>query len=112
MKRRQIIRDMIVLICTLLVTFIVGEWAIRYALSERSYKAVGGEYFLIPVVAWVAYKVINIFLDLLEDIDYCNNQMVSGSKYVIICYRRIYERSNKKWNVNLSISYHSVRKKE
>jgi len=76
LKKRQIIRNVIVLTYTLSVTFMVGEWAMKYALTERGYKAAGGEYLLISIVAWVAYKVINILLDLLEDIeeiDYTDN---------------------------------------
>ncbi len=67
MKMRQMIKNVIVLIYTLSVTFMMGKWAIKYALVKRNYEAIGGEYFLIPVVAWAAYKVINIFLDLLDE---------------------------------------------
>lgn len=44
-----------------------GKWAIRYAYLEREYHAIGGEYLFIPMVAWAAYKIINIFFDVLED---------------------------------------------
>ena len=49
------------------VTYMAGKWAIRYAYLERGYDAIGGEYFFIPMMAWAAYKLINIFLNVLED---------------------------------------------
>ena len=70
MKKEQIIRNLVVLIYTVGITFMVGEWAIEFAYLERGYRAVGGEYLLIPMVAWVAYKVINIFFDVLEETIY------------------------------------------
>lgn len=63
---RQIVKDLIVIVYTLSVTYMAGKWAIEYAYMERGYEAFGGEYLFIPMVAWLSYKVINTFLDLLE----------------------------------------------
>lgn len=49
------------------VTYMAGKWAIHYAYLERGYDAVGGENLFIPMVAWTAYKLINVFLKVLED---------------------------------------------
>ena len=51
-----------------------GEWAVKYAFMERGYIAVGGEYFFIVVVSLSAYKVINIFLNELEDKNYYDSR--------------------------------------
>ncbi len=72
--KKKIIRDLVVLVYTLSVTFMVGEWAIDFAYLERGYRAVGGEYCLIPMVAWAAYKVINIFFDVLEETVYAEHR--------------------------------------
>jgi hypothetical protein len=74
MRKWKIIRDLVILIYTLGITFMVGEWAIDFAYLERGYRAVGGEYLLIPMVAWVAYKVINIFFDVLEETIYAEHR--------------------------------------
>ena len=57
----------VVAVYVMAVTYMAGKWAIRYAYLERGYDAVGGEYLFIPMVAWAAYKLINIFLNVLED---------------------------------------------
>lgn len=36
---------------------------------ERGYEAVGGEYLLIPVVYWGAWKAINYLFDSLEELE-------------------------------------------
>lgn len=74
MKKEQIIRKLVVLIYTLGITYMVGEWAIEFAYMERGYRAIGGEYCLIPMVAWMAYKIINIFFDGLEDMIYAERR--------------------------------------
>lgn len=70
MNRQTWIRIAIVVGYVLSVTYMAGKWAIHYAYLERGYDAVGGEYIFIPMVAWAAYKAINIFLDVLEESDY------------------------------------------
>lgn len=63
-------RNTIVLVYSMTVTFMAGEWAFKCACIERGYKAIGGEYCFVVVVAWLAYKIINIFLDILEETIY------------------------------------------
>ncbi len=60
----------VVAVYVVAVTYMAGKWAIRYAYLERGYDAIGGEYLFIPMVAWAAYKLINIFLNVLEDEKY------------------------------------------
>lgn len=62
-------RDLIAVIWTLLVTYAIGKWAFHLAYIERGYKAVGGEYLLIPVVYWGAWKAINYLFDSLEELE-------------------------------------------
>lgn len=57
----------VLMVYALAVTYMVGKWAIRYAYLERGYDAVGGEYLFILMVAWAAYRLINVFLKVLED---------------------------------------------
>lgn len=47
----------------------IGKWAFHLAYIERGYKAVGGEYLLIPVVYWGAWKAINYLFDSLEELE-------------------------------------------
>ena len=60
-------RPTVLMVYVLAVTYMAGKRAIRYAYLERGYDAIGGEYLFIPMVAWAAYKLINIFLNVLED---------------------------------------------
>lgn len=62
-------RDLIAVIWTLLVTYAIGKWAFHLAYIERGYEAVGGEYLLIPVVYWGAWKAINYLFDSLEELE-------------------------------------------
>lgn len=55
---------------TLAITFAVGRWASCMAYLERGYKAVGGEYIMLPVVLMVAWKAINYLFDTMEDLEY------------------------------------------
>lgn len=64
---KRIRRSTVVMVYVLTVTYMAGKWAIRYAYLDRGYDAIGGEYLFIPMVAWAAYKLINIFLNVLED---------------------------------------------
>lgn len=60
-------RPAVVAVYVMAVTYMAGNWAIHCAYLERGYDAVGGEYLFIPMVAWAAYKLINIFLNELEE---------------------------------------------
>lgn len=62
-------RDLIAVIWTLLVTYAIGKWAFHLAYIERGYEAVGGEYLLLPVVYWGAWKAINYLFDSLEELE-------------------------------------------
>lgn len=68
--KERLIRNLVVLVYTVGIAYMIGTWAIKFAYLERGYRAIGGEYLLIPMVAWVAYKVINIFFDVLEETIY------------------------------------------
>ena len=67
--RKTLKRDLIAVIWTLLVTYAIGKWAFHLAYIERGYEAVGGEYLLIPVVYWGAWKAINYLFDSLEELE-------------------------------------------
>lgn len=74
MSRQKWIRIMVVAVYVLAVTYMAGRWAIHYAYMERGYDAIGGEYLFISIVAWTAYKLINIFLNVLEDERYAETR--------------------------------------
>lgn len=66
MRGRKVIRGMVSMLYALAVTSMIGAWAVKYAFMERGYMAIGGEYLFIPLVAWGAYEVMDIFLNELE----------------------------------------------
>ena len=63
---KKIIRNLVAIVYTIAVTYAVGKWAIYAAYIERGYEAVGGEYCLILMVCWMAWKAINYLFDTLE----------------------------------------------
>lgn len=65
MNRRNWVRHAIALVYVLSVTYMIGRWAIHSAGLKRGYFAIGGEYLFIPLVAWAASRVINLFMDVL-----------------------------------------------
>lgn len=67
MNRKKWMQNVVVAIYVLSVTYMMGKWAQYYAYLERGYVAVGGEYLFILMVAWIAYKAICKFLDVLEE---------------------------------------------
>lgn len=67
MHRDSLVRQLIETAYALAITIAVGKWAIHYAYLERGYESVGGEYLLILVAYWVAYKTIQILFDALEE---------------------------------------------
>lgn len=67
MNRKRWIRTVVVASYVLTVTYMAGKWAVHYAYLERGYDAIGGEYLFILMVAWAAGKLINLFLDMLEE---------------------------------------------
>lgn len=77
MKRRPVIRQAVTAAYVLLVTYLSGKCAIYGAYLERGYSAFGGEYLVIPVMAWLSYKLISYFFDTLEE-DYSDRKMGGG----------------------------------
>lgn len=70
MIKENLKRNLVTVAYTLTVTAVVWRWAIHMAYLERGYEAIGGEYFLIPVACWIAWKAINYLFDTLEDLKY------------------------------------------
>ena len=56
------------------VTAMIGKWAFHTAYLERGYEAVGGEYLLIPMVFFIAYKAFEFFINTLEEEVYGSNE--------------------------------------
>lgn len=42
------------------VTYLYSLWAIEQAYIQRGYKAYGGEYLLLPLVAWGVYDALTV----------------------------------------------------
>lgn len=51
---------------SLFITDLMTQYLIAVAYAERGYKAVGGEYMMIPVVFFVTYKLIGLVMKLLS----------------------------------------------
>ncbi len=51
----------------LAMTYMIGKWAIHFAYLERGYKAVGGEYFLVPMIFIASYKVLKALINILDE---------------------------------------------
>ena len=64
--RKKIFNDVLASVYALVVAGMIGKWAVNMAFNERGYEAVGGEYFIILIVFVIAYKVFEIFINLLE----------------------------------------------
>ncbi len=73
MIRRRVIRNLAAAAYTMAVTSAVGRWAVYAAYLERGYEAAGGEYCLILIACWMAWKAINHLFDTLEDLEYEQN---------------------------------------
>lgn len=70
MNRKEIIRQVIEAVYALGIAVSIGRWSFHIAYVQRGYKSVGGEYLLIPVVYWLAYKAIHYLFDNLEELDH------------------------------------------
>lgn len=68
--KNRAFREIAAIVYTLTITFAIGKWAICMAYRERGYEAIGGEYCLILMVYWAAWKSINYLFDILEDLEY------------------------------------------
>lgn len=85
MIRRKIITSLMAVAYTLAVTFFAGKWSVHAAYLERGYEAAGGEYCLMFMVCWVAWKAINYLFDTLEDFEYgrsCKKRRSGGTSWM------------------------------
>lgn len=73
MIKEKAARNLVAVAYTFAVTSAVGKWATCIAYLERGYEAIGGEYCLVLMVCWVAWKAINYLFDTLEDLEYERN---------------------------------------
>lgn len=80
--KKTMIRELIVAIWTLLVTFAIGKWALHIAYIERGYESAGGEYLLIIMVYWLAWKSIDYLFDSLEGLEHERNRRKRRSRAV------------------------------
>lgn len=70
MSIQKLARELAETAYALAVTFFVGRWAINAAYLERGCKAIGGEYLLILVTYWAAWKAVHFLFDAWEDLKY------------------------------------------
>ena len=70
MFKTRFLRELAESMYALAVMIAIGKWAIRMAYLERGYEAIGGEYCLMIMAYWVAWKIIHYLFDALEDLDY------------------------------------------
>ena len=85
MIKKKATRNMMAIAYTLAVTFSAGKWIIYMAYLERGCEAIGGEYCLIPMVCWMAWKAINYFFETLEDLEYernCKKRRSGGTSWM------------------------------
>ena len=78
--RKKLKRDLIAISWTLLVTFAIGKGAVHLAYIERGYESVGGEYLLVLLANWIAWKAINYLFDSLEELEHERNRKKRSSR--------------------------------
>lgn len=76
---KHILRELIETGYALFTTICIGKWALYYAYIERGYRAVGGEYCLILMVYWIAWKIMDYTLNALEELKYEQNGKKRGN---------------------------------
>lgn len=74
MFKSRFLRELTECLYALVVMIAIGKWAIHMAYLERGYDAIGGEYFLMIMAYWVAWKTIHYLFDILEDVNYERNR--------------------------------------
>lgn len=79
MLKSRFIRAVVENLYAIEVAFSIGKWAVHMAYLERGYEAVGGEYFLIIMAYWVAWKIIHYLFDALEELNCERNREKRGS---------------------------------
>lgn len=61
----KIVVDSLALAYSIFITYVTGQWMIRFATESRGYDAVGGEYILIIVIFigsfWVMWKLLKSY---------------------------------------------------
>ncbi len=67
MKKWKIIKNIVIIAYTLTITYLATQCAFEIAYAERGYDAIGGEYVVIPVAAYVAYRTITIVAENIEE---------------------------------------------
>lgn len=73
MNKKKPVRRLIKFSYVLIITFMIGKWGFYVAYMQRGYKAVGGEYILLLITCWAAWKAISNLLDALEELKYEQN---------------------------------------
>lgn len=48
------------------VTCLYSLWAIEQAYARRGYRAYGGEYLSIPLVAWAIYNILTVLAKIIH----------------------------------------------
>lgn len=105
----NVTRNVVAAAYTLAVTYAVGKWGIYMAYLERGYESIGGEYCLILMVCWLAWKAINYLFDTLEDMEHERNR----KKTLHICAKALQQptilyqfqlyKSSKNYNMEVKI---------
>ncbi len=76
---RYIIRCLLEVGYASIVTYVIGKLSVKYAYLERGYEAIGGEILILPMVWWVAYKLIHYVFNILEKEKHAGNK--KGKKW-------------------------------
>ena len=79
MFKNRFLRGLAESVYALVVMIAIGKWTIYMAYLERGYEAIGGEYCLMIMAYWVAWKIIHYLFDALEDLDYGRKCKEKGS---------------------------------
>ena len=79
MFKNRFLRGLAESVYALVVMIAIGKWTIYMAYLERGYEAIGGEYCLMIMAYWVAWKTIHYLFDALEDLDYGRKCKEKGS---------------------------------
>ena len=79
MFKNRVARELAEVIYALVIMLAIGKWAIHMAYLERGYEAIGGEYCLMIIAYWVAWKTIHYLFDALEDLEYERNCKKRGN---------------------------------
>lgn len=70
MFKNRVVRKWVEIMYAFVIMLAIGKWAIHVAYLERGYEAIGGEYCLILMTYWAAWKTIHYLFGALEDLKY------------------------------------------